>query len=40
MGSSDAGKTTFLNYLFKRSSTSGLKKKSGVIKYVVNGINE
>lgn len=41
MGSSGAGKTTFLNYLSKRfSSTTGLKKNSGEISFIHNDINQ
>jgi ABC-type multidrug transport system ATPase subunit len=41
MGSSGAGKTTFLNYLSKRfSSSTGLKKVSGEIKFVHNNIDQ
>jgi ABC-type multidrug transport system ATPase subunit/ABC-type multidrug transport system permease subunit len=41
MGSSGAGKTTFLNYLSKRfSSSTGLKKVSGEIKFIHNNIDQ
>jgi ABC-type multidrug transport system ATPase subunit len=40
MGSSGAGKTTFLNYLSKRTGTSGLLKQSGDIKFIVNNLDE
>jgi ABC-type multidrug transport system ATPase subunit len=40
MGSSGAGKTTFLNYLSTRTGTSGLHKESGDIKFIVNELDE
>ncbi len=42
MGSSGAGKTTFLNYLSKKmgNSSVGLKKESGNINLIVNGVDE
>jgi ABC-type multidrug transport system ATPase subunit len=40
MGSSGAGKTTFLNFLSKKSSTSGLKKTSGEVRFILNNIDE
>jgi ABC-type multidrug transport system ATPase subunit len=40
MGSSGAGKTTCLNYLSKRTGTSGLLKRNGEIKFIVNNLDE
>ena len=40
MGSSGAGKTTFLNYLSKKSSTPGLSKISGKYQFSINGKDE
>jgi len=40
MGSSGAGKTTFLNYLSKKSSTPGLTKISGEYKFIIDGKDE
>jgi ABC-type multidrug transport system ATPase subunit len=42
MGSSGAGKTTFLNYLSQKSASkgAGLKKTSGDIKFIVNEVDE
>jgi len=40
MCSSGAGKTTFLNYLSKKSSTPGLTKISGEYKFIIDGKDE
>ncbi len=40
MGSSGAGKTTFLNYLSRKSSTPGLSKVSGDFLFSINQIDE
>jgi len=40
MGSSGAGKTTFLNYLSRKSSTPGLSKISGEYQFSIDGKDE
>jgi ABC-type multidrug transport system ATPase subunit len=40
MGSSGAGKTTLLNTLSKKSNLDGIKKISGEVNFILNGINQ